>query len=49
MTGDDIKGCQITMGALARFPDTGLFVCPGAYSRGNQQTGTGVYCGQDFI
>lgn len=37
MTGDDIKDYQITMDALARFPDTDLFVCPGAYSRGNLQ------------
>lgn len=37
MTGDDIKDYQITSEALSRFPDTDLFVCPGAYSRGNLQ------------
>ena len=37
MTGDDIEDCQITRQALADFPDTNLFVCPGAYSRGNLQ------------
>ena len=37
MTGDDIRDYQITQDALTRFPDTNLFVCPGAYSRGNLQ------------
>ncbi|MCI8517637.1 MAG: substrate-binding domain-containing protein [Hungatella sp.] len=37
MTGDDIQDCQITRQALADYPDTDLFVCPGAYSRGNLQ------------
>lgn len=37
MSGDDIKDYQITAKALSQFPDTNLFVCPGAYSRGNLQ------------
>lgn len=35
IAGDDIQNYQITQDALARFPDTDLFICPGAYSRGN--------------
>lgn len=35
IAGDDIQNYQITKEALARFPDTDLFICPGAYSRGN--------------
>ncbi|MDO5405905.1 MAG: LacI family DNA-binding transcriptional regulator [Eubacteriales bacterium] len=37
MTGDDIRDYQITKDALMIHPDTNLFVCPGAYSRGNLQ------------
>lgn len=35
MPGDDIQNYQITKEALSRFPDTDLFVCPGAYNYGN--------------
>ena len=35
IAGDDIQNYQITKDALTRFPDTDLFICPGAYSRGN--------------
>lgn len=35
IAGDDIQNYQITKEALACFPDTDLFICPGAYSRGN--------------
>lgn len=35
IAGDDIQNYRITKDALARFPDTDLFVCPGAYSYGN--------------
>lgn len=35
IAGDDIQNYQITKEALSRFPDTDLFICPGAYSRGN--------------
>lgn len=37
MTGNDIKDYQITMDALAEYPETDLMVCPGAYSKGNLQ------------
>lgn len=37
MTGNDIKDYQLTIQALKKFPDTNLFVCPGAYSCGNLQ------------
>ena len=35
LTGDDIQDYKITREALALFPDTDLFVCPGPYSYGN--------------
>ncbi len=35
IAGDDIQNYQITKDALSRFPDTDIFICPGAYSRGN--------------
>ena len=37
MTGNDINDYQITKDALIQYPDTTLFVCPGAYSHGNLQ------------
>lgn len=37
MTGNDIRDYHLTQKALKAFPDTDLFVCPGAYSSGNLQ------------
>lgn len=37
LTGDDIQDYQLTCQALETYPDTTLFVCPGAYSHGNLQ------------
>lgn len=37
LTGDDIRDYQITRVALEMYPDTNLFVCPGASCHGNLQ------------
>lgn len=37
LTGNDIEDYQITQKALADYPDTDLFVCPGGSSYGNWQ------------
>lgn len=37
LTGDNIRDYQITKSALDQYPDTNLFVCPGASSCGNLQ------------
>lgn len=37
LTGDDIRDYRITQNALSEYPDTNLFVCPGASSSGNLQ------------
>jgi len=37
LSGDDIRDYQITRNALGEYPDTNLFVCPGAFSYGNLQ------------
>lgn len=37
LTGNDISDYQITQQVLSQFPETNLFICPGAYSLGNLQ------------
>lgn len=37
LTGNDINDYQLTKQVLEKYPETNLFVCPGAYSNGNLQ------------